>query len=206
MLIAFFIALVVGIAALYWLVLKNSAEKIAAQYSILAQTLDLELNQPEPKMRGFIRPEPSVYGRHKDRELSISVPGKGLQNTRQIETVLKLEVAHKQFAAQLTASGLLGGFRQRDSGGMKRWKGSDEVFAAAIDARTHDAETLSRLIDPGTAQSLMAILKAGRGTIYIGGGVMAYAELGLIANDSVRERFESVLALFIEMAEALESS
>jgi len=35
---------------------------------------------------------------------------------------------------------------------------------------------------------------------------MAYAELGLIANDSVRERFESVLALFINMAEALESS
>lgn len=205
MLIVFFTALILGVAVIYWVILKNSAGKIAIQYASLAQTLGLELNQPAPAMGGFIRPEPSVYGIYKDRELSISVPGKGLQNTRQIETVMKLETSDKQFAAQLTGTGLLGGFRQRDSRGMDRWKSGDASFDAAVDARTNDTDTLSRLISKDSGESLIGILKQGKGTIYIGGGVIAYTELGLIANDSVRERFESALGLILAMAETIES-
>lgn len=205
MLIAFFIALVAGIAGLYWLVLKNSAEKIAKQYAALAETYELELNEPEPAMGGFIRPEPSVYGRVKGREASISAPGKGLQNTRQIETVLKLEVNDNKFAAQLTGSGLLGSFRQRDGRGMERWQSGNQTFDAAIDIRTNDPEKLNHLLSEDLQKSLVSILKKGKGSIYIGSRVMAYTELGLIANDSVRERFESVLSLFLKCADAIES-
>jgi len=202
--VLFFLILVFAITALYWMVLKNSAEKIARQYAVLARAYELELNQPEPAMGGFIRPEPSLYGRMRGRELSISVPGKGLQNTRQIETVLKLEIADKKFAAQLTGSGLLGSFRQRDSRGMDRWKSGNQAFDAAIDARTNDTERLTRLLGDTFQESIVSILKQGKGSIYIGSGVMAYAELGLIADDAARERFESVLDLFLQLADAME--
>ena len=84
--IIFIIALIIAVALVYWIVLKSSAEKIATQYQLLAARFELVLNQSAAKMRGFIRPEPSVYGIYRGREMSISVPGKGLQNTRQIET------------------------------------------------------------------------------------------------------------------------
>jgi hypothetical protein len=202
--VLFFLILVFAITALYWMVLKNSAEKIAKQIASLADSYELKLNLPEPAMGGFIRPEPSAYGRVRGREVSVSVPGKGLQNTRQIETVLKVEIADKRFAAQLTGAGLLGSFRQRDSRGMERWKSGAEAFDAAIDARTNDTERLTRLLRETLQESILSILKKGKGSIYIGSGVLAYAELGLIADDKVRERFESVLDLFLQLADAME--
>ncbi|MFL2833719.1 MAG: hypothetical protein ACJ0BK_08930 [Coraliomargaritaceae bacterium] len=75
--IIFIIALIIAVAAVYWIVLKSSAEKIATQYQLLAERFGLELNQAAVKMRGFIRSEPSVFGTYRGREMSISVPGKG---------------------------------------------------------------------------------------------------------------------------------
>lgn len=204
--VIFILILMFGVAAFFWIILRNSAEKIAAQYAALADNFDLELNLPKPSMGGFVRPEPSLYGRHESREVSISVPGKGLQNTRQIETVLKIELKERKLAAQLTGTGLLGGFRQRDSRGMDRWKSGDESFDAAVDVRTNDTALLDRLIEPSVQKSLVPLLKKGKGSIYIGGGVIAYAEMGLIADDARRERFESVLELFLRLAETIESS
>jgi hypothetical protein len=204
--VLFFLTLVIGIAVLYWIVLRNSAEKIEKQFSLMAEAYNLEHNQPDPVMAGFIRPEPSLYGKLNDRELSLSVPGKGLQNTRQIETVLKLELSDKKFAAQLTGTGLLGGFRQRDSRGMARWKSGDASFDASVDVRTNDTDHLTAVFSKEKLQSIAALLKQAKGSIYIGGGVIAYAELGLIANDTVRTRFESVLELFQSLAEAIEAA
>lgn len=202
--VLFFLVLLLGITALYWMVLKNSSEKIAKQYTVLADAYELDLNQAEPAMGGFIRPEPSLYGWVRGRELSISVPGKGLQNTRQIETLLKLEIKDKKFAAQLTGSGVLGSFRQRDSCGMERWKSGNEAFDSAIDTRTNDSRKLNRLFGAELEESIVSIIKKGNGSIYIGSGVMVYAELGLIADDAVRERFESVLGLFLQLADAMD--
>ena len=98
--IIFIIALIISVATVYWIVLKCAAEKIDAQYQLLAKRFGLELNQSAVKMRGFIRSEPSVFGNYRGREMSISVPGKGLQNTRQIESVLKLELKGSQLSAQ----------------------------------------------------------------------------------------------------------
>lgn len=196
---------VLGIAVLFWIILRHSAENIAAQYASLADRFGLALNQPKPAMGGFVRSEPSVYGRHKGREISISVPGKGLQNTRQIETVLKLELFERKLAAQLTGAGLLGGFRQRDSHGMARWKSGDGTFDAAVDVRTNNADLLDRLICEDFRESLLTLLKKGKGSIYIGGGVIAYAELGLIADAARREHFEAVLEFFLRLVEAIES-
>jgi len=204
MVIPFFIALVLGIGAIYWILLKNAADKIHTQYGKLAEAYNLELNQPPPTLAGFIRPEPSVYGELDGRELSISVPGKGLQNTRQIETVLKLALREKSFSAQITGSGLFSSFRQRDSGGMQRWKIGDEQLDAALDVRTNQGDLCAHLFEDGRGQALADLIKAGKGSIYIGGGVLAYAELGLIANEAVRERFQSVLSLFTSAAEAIE--
>lgn len=197
--------LVLGVALLFWVILKSSAEKIARQYARLAEKYGLELNQPAPALGGFIRPEPSLYGRINGREVSLSVPGKGLQNTRQIETVLKLEIQDPQLAAQFVGTGLLGGFRQRDSRGMDRWKSGDEAFDVAVDVRTNDTRQMERLMRPALQASLREFLKKGKGSLYIGSGVMAYAELGLIADDAVRERFEAVFDLLLQLAEAIEA-
>ena len=203
--IIFIFALIIAVAAVYWLVLKSSAEKIAAQYQLLAKRFELELNQPDVKMGGFIRPEPSVYGNYRDREISISVPGKGLQNTRQIESVLKLEIKGSQLSAQLTAAGLLGGLRQRDSGGQARWKSGDERFDHTVDIRTDQGGALAALLTEERRIWLSDTLKKSKATLYIGGGNLAYARLGLIANEATRKDYEAAAEFLCDLAESVEA-
>ena len=203
--IIFIVALIIAVVAVYWIVLKSSAEKIASQYQLLAERFGLELNQPDVKMGGFIRPEPSVYGNYRDREISISVPGKGLQNTRQIESVLKLELKGSQLSAQLTAAGLLGGLRQRDSGGQRRWKSGDEAFDSTVDVRTDQGEVLKDVLDDARKAWLTKTLKKSKATLYIGDGNLAYARLGLLGSDSTREDFEAATEFLCDLAETLEN-
>ena len=203
--IIFIIALIIAVAAVYWLVLKSSAEKIAAQYQLLAKRFELELNQPDVKMGGFIRPEPSVYGNYRDREISISVPGKGLQNTRQIESVLKLEIKGSQLSAQLTAAGLLGGLRQRDSRGQARWKSGDERFDHTVDIRTDQGGALAALLTEERRIWLSDTLKKSKATLYIGGGNLAYARLGRIANEATRKDYEAAAEFLCDLAESVEA-
>ena len=203
--IIFIIALIIAVALVYWVVLKSSAEKIAAQYQLLAKRFELELNQPDVKMGGFIRPEPSVYGNYRDREISISVPGKGLQNSRQIESVLKLELKGSQLSAQLTAAGLLGGLRQRDSGGQARWKSGDEGFDHTVDVRTDQGGALAALLTEERRRWLTATLKKSKATLYIGGGNLAFARLGLIANEATRKDFEAAAEFLCDLAESVEA-
>ena len=203
--IIFIFALIIAVAAVYWLVLKSSAEKIAAQYQLLAKRFELELNQPDVKMGGFIRPEPSVYGNYRDREISISVPGKGLQNTRQIESVLKLEIKGSQLSAQLTAAGLLGGLRQRDSRDQARWKSGDERFDHTVDIRTNQGGALAALLTEERRIWLSDTLKKSKATLYIGGGNLAYARLGLIANEATRKDYEAAAEFLCDLAESVEA-
>jgi hypothetical protein len=203
--IIFIIALIIAVAAVYWLVLKSSAEKIATQYKLLAERFGLDFNQSAVKMKGFIRSEPSVYGSYRGREMSISVPGKGLQNTRQIESVLKLELKGSRLNAQLTAAGPLGGLRQRDSGGQARWKSGDERFDSAIDVRTDQAGALAALLTEKRRAWLSSTLKKSKATLYIGAGNIAYAKLGLIANEAARKDFEAASEFLCDLAETIEA-
>ena len=203
--IIFIIALIIVVAAVYWIVLKSSAEKIATQYHLLAERFGLELNQSVVKMKGFIRSEPSVFGSYRGREMSISVPGKGLQNTRQIESVLKLELKGSQLSAQLTASGPLSGLRQRDSGGQARWKSGDERFDHTIDVRTDQGGALAALLTEEHRIWLADTLKKSKATLYIGGGNLAYAKLGLIANEATRKDFEAATEFLCDLAESVEA-
>jgi hypothetical protein len=203
--IIFIIALIIAVAAVYWLVLKSSAEKIATQYKLLAERFGIDFNQSAVKMKGFIRSEPSVYGSYRGREMSISVPGKGLQNTRQIESVLKLELKGSRLNAQLTAAGPLGGLRQRDSGGQARWKSGDERFDSAIDVRTDQAGALAALLTEKRRVWLSSTLKKSKATLYIGAGNIAYAKLGLIANEAARKDFEAASEFLCDLAETIEA-
>ncbi|MEE2988032.1 MAG: hypothetical protein VX372_00480 [Verrucomicrobiota bacterium] len=203
--IIFIIALIIVVALVYWVVLKSSAEKIAIQYQLLAERFGLELNQATVKMVGFIRSEPSVFGSYRGREMSISVPGKGLQNTRQIESVLKLELIDSQLSAQLAASGPLGGLRQRDSGGQARWKSGDERFDHAVDIRTDQGEAVAALLTEERRIWLTNTLKKSKATLYIGGGNLAYARLGLIANEATRKDFEAATEFLCDLAESVET-
>ncbi|TVP80554.1 MAG: hypothetical protein EA353_03635 [Puniceicoccaceae bacterium] len=200
----FIIALVIAIAAIFWLVLRSSAAKISQQYALLAEHLGLELNQPLAKMGGFLRPEPSLYGDYRGRELSISVPGKGLQNTRQVETVLKVEVRRLTLNAQLTATGPLSGLRQRDSGGLPRWKSGDAAFDQAIDARTDQPDALHPLLNQESRVWLASVLRQSKGTLYLGKGKLVYARLGLIANETTRQELEAAVEFLCDLAETVE--
>ena len=204
--VPFILLLVVAVLVFYWMVLKIAAQRIAVQYLQLSETLGLELHQPGPVMAGFIRPEPSVYGHHQGREISISVPGKGLQNTRQIETVLKVELKDSAFAAQIAPSGFLGGFRQRDSGGMERWKSGDADFDKSWDVRTASGQAVATVLDPEIRKSLTRLMRVKKGSLYIGGGTIAYAELGLISDEATRERFQEMIRVLFALAETIEAS
>ena len=203
--IIFIIALIIAVALVYWVVLKKSAEKIATQYQLLAARFELELNQSNSKMGGFIRPEPSIYGSYRGREMSISVPGKGLQNTRQIESVLKLELNGSLLSAQLTTAGPLGGLRQRDSRGQARWKSGDERFDQTVDVRTDHGRALAALLTEERRMWLTSNLKRSKATLYIGGNNLAYAKLGLIANEATRKDFEAATEFLCDLAKSVEA-
>ena len=138
--------------------------------------------------------------------MSISVPGKGLQNTRQIESVLKLELKGSQLSAQLTAAGPLVGLRQRDSGGQARWKSGDERFDHKIDVRTDQGGALSALLTEERRKWLTNTLKKSKATLYIGSGNLAYAKLGLIANEATRKDFEAALNSNVSLAHSFLAS
>jgi len=203
--IIFIIALIIAVAVVYWVVLKSSAEKIATQYQLLAARFELALNQSAAKMKGFIRPEPSVYGSYRGREMSISVPGKGLQNTRQIESVLKLELKGSLLSAQLTTTGPLGSLRQRDSRGQARWKSGDERFDQTVDVRTDHGGALATLLTEERRMWLTSNLKRSKATLYIGGDNLAYAKIGLIANEATRKDFEAAAEFLCDLAESIEA-
>lgn len=201
----FILALAVLVGAVFWILLRNSSAKIEAQYARLAKDLELELEVPPPKMAGFVRHEPAAYGSYRDREISFSVPGKGLQNTRQIETVLKIELRQKTLSAQFTAAGLMGSLGQRDAGKKARWKSGDAAFDDAIDVRSNAGERLAELLTAERRRWIAESLKKHKANLYIGGGTLAYTELGLIANDAVRNRFMAVSEFLCDLAETVEA-
>lgn len=204
--IAFVLALAVAVAAIFWLILRNASEKITVQYQALSEQLGLELNVPEAKMLGFMRPEPSTFGTYRGRELSISVPGKGLQNTRQIETVLKIELRNKELRAQFTGAGLMGRMKQRDSGGQTRWTSGNAAFDAAIDVRSNQGERLAHILKDGHLNWIATTLKKNKGSLYIGNGTLVYTELGLISDEATRNRFAQVIEFLCDFAETIEAS
>ncbi|MGB0415300.1 MAG: hypothetical protein ACPGKS_00475 [Coraliomargarita sp.] len=203
--IAFVVVLVIGIAVLFWFILKTSSQRIAAQYQQLSERFGLELTIPEPKMGGFVRAEPFVHGDYRGREMSISAPGKGLQNTRQSETVLKLSLKDDALQVQITEAGLLGGMRQRDSGQKDRWMSGDRDFDAALDVRTNDGVRLAMFLDVEVQRALLGLLKGSKATIYIRKGVMAVSVLGMVADDPSREFFEQATEFLCDFAEVAES-
>jgi hypothetical protein len=201
----FIIALIAVVVSVYWLILKASASKIGTQYQQLAEHLGLDLNQPPAKMGGFVRPEPSLYGQYRGREVSVSVPGKGLQNTRQVETVLKVEVRGLDLKAQLTATGPLSGMRQRDSGGLLRWKSGDGAFDSAVDARTNQGDSLGDLLSDERRAWLAATLRQSKGTLYMGKNKLVYACLGLVANETTRRDLAAAVDFLCDLAETIEA-
>jgi hypothetical protein len=143
---------VLGIAAiglvfgLFWFILRQASQRIVRQFEVLADRFQIELTVPPAQLAGFNRPEPYVYGNYRGRELSISVPGKGLQNTRQIETRLKVAVDAPEFMFQITGRGLMGRMRQRDVKGLAQWTADEAVFDTALDVRTNDQGRLTRAL------------------------------------------------------------
>ncbi|MGC6424383.1 MAG: hypothetical protein ACON4O_05280 [Lentimonas sp.] len=202
--ISFVIVLALVVAAIFWVIVRSSSKKICAQYEKLARQLNVEMTQPEPQLGGFIRPEPFLYGSYRERAMSISVPGKGMQNTRQIETVLKLEVSDKSIKWQMTAKGLLSGMRQRDSGGMEHWTSGDREFDLAIDTRTNEPARLSRLLHETRLDAILKALKESKGSIYLGQGTIVFTRFGLISKDDERELFKQLTDLLCDLAEAIE--
>lgn len=202
--IAFVVMLAIGLAVFFWIIVRNSSRKICQQYEKMAYHLRLKMTEPEPQMLAFIRPEPFVHGVYRDRALSISVPGKGLQGTRQIETTLKVEVTDKKIAWQMTAKSFLSGMSQRDSAGMDRWKSENNIFDLAMDVRTNEPSRLSRILHDDRLEEISAVLKGAKASIYLGNGMMVYTKFGLIADDRERERFIKVAELFCDLAEVIE--
>jgi hypothetical protein len=198
------LAMVGGTVVLFWTLARYSAAKIARQFALLAEKFDLELTEPPPMLLGFVRPEPSVYGVYRDREISVSVPGTGFKNTRQIESLLKVELRDQRMAAQFHPKGLLTSIQKRLSKVKTRWQSGETSFDEAIVVYSDAGRRLDRLITEERRQWLEQTLRTGRGVIQMGGGALTYAELGLISDETRRQRFESAIAFLCDLAESIE--
>ena len=202
--ICFVIALAIGVAVVFWVMVRHSSEKIVGQYRQMALQLKIALTEPEAQLYGFVRSEPFLHGMYRKREISISTPAKGLQNTRQIETVVKVKVKELSFTWQMTATGLLGGLRQRDSGSKVRWTSGDLLFDSMVDVRTNDEDRFARIFHVDRLEILVKVLKGSKATITLRDGVLSFAEFGLIADDLKRERIMQVTDLLCDFAEVVE--
>ena len=203
--ITFLVTALIGLVlSLFWIILKSSSTKIQAQYTQLTRKLGIKLESPPPKLGGFIRSEPVACGIYRGREISFSAPGKGLQNTRQIETVLKIELHNRVFNAQFAPTGIMGSLGQRDSGKLSLWKSGDITFDAEIDVRSDQSDHLKSLLNPEISQFLVQSLKKQNARLYIGNGIIAYTEIGLIADNVTRERFERSVEILCDFAENAE--
>ena len=196
--------LVIAIVVIFWFVVQHASEKICAQYEKLARQLNVKMTRPAPQLAGFIRPEPFLHGDYRGRAMSLSVPGKGVQNTRQIETILKVELADKNIQWQMTSKGLLSGMRQRDSVGMERWTSKENAFDLAVDVRTNASARLDQILHDTRLKEIIAVLKGSKASIYLGQGKMVYTSFGMISNDQERARFKQVTELFCDLAEVVE--
>ena len=202
--ISFVIALTVGVIALFWLIVRNSSDKIVHQYRKMAQQLELSVTEPQARLAGFVRSEPFIHGIYRHREMSISVPAKGLQNTRQIETVVKIKVNSGTFTWQVTSTGLIGRLRQLDSGTKSRWNSGDPVFDAMVDVRTSDEGRFGRIFDEARRSVVLNILRGSKGSIKLRGDVLSFEEFGLIADDPTRERYMEITEVLCQLAEVVE--
>lgn len=202
--ICFVIALALGVAAVFWVIVRHSSEKIVAQYEKMAFRLKLDLTKPEAQMGGFVRSEPFLHGTYRKREMSISVPPKGLQNTRQIETIVKVKVKEPTFTFQMTATGLIGALQQRDSGSKARWMSGDAGFDTVVDVRTNDEARFARIFHVDRRALISKVLRGSKARIVLRDEVLSFAELGLIADDLKRERIIEVTELLCDFAEVVE--
>lgn len=202
--IAFVVMLAAGLAVFFWVIVRSASLKICKQYEKIAYQLRVKMTEPQPQLAGFIRPEPFVHGTYRGRAMSISVPGKGIQNTRQIETTLKVEVDDKRIQWQMTAKGFLSNVRQRDSAGMERWQSENNVFDLAIDVRTNEPARLTRILHDDRLEQIASVLKGSKSSIYLGEGMMVFTKFGLIADEAERECFLKVTELFCDLAEVIE--
>ena len=184
--------------------LNRSQPSISKHLRVLREAGFVESRVEAQKRMYRIRSEPFVHGVYRRREMSISVPGKGLQNTRQIETILKVKVDESDFTWQMTATGLLGGFRQRDSGSKERWVSGDSSFDTVVDVRTNDEGRFARVFHVDRRAVIAQILKGSKATITLRGGVLSFAEFGLIADDLKRERIMEITDVLCNWAEVVE--
>lgn len=189
---------------LFWFLLKRSSEQIHHQYKQMGARFALELTAPDPGFFGFVRPEPFLHGKYQGRELSISAPGKGLQNTRQTETVLKIALKNTDLELEIAGAGLISRMGQRGNRNRKRWYSGDPAFDAALDVRTNDGVRLAGRWAPQMQQMLQELLVKSSARLYLGNGVMALTRPGLLANDEGREYFESAVEGLALLAEFLE--
>ena len=184
---------------------KSASSKITFQYYKLAEHFSLDVTEGQSQLAGFIRSEPFVHGDYRGRELSISAPSKGIQNTRQTETVIKIALKNVDgFTVQMTTSGMLGSLRQRGSKQKKRWLSGNVKFDQAVDVRTSDGVRLAMHLDETGQRAITSLLDGTRATVYLGQGTLAYTELGLIAGDHQRERYERAVEILCDFAEILE--
>jgi hypothetical protein len=200
------IVMVIAVIFMFWFMLRAASRRIQLQFLRLSQRFAVELTQPPAQLAGFNRPEPFVHGDYRGRELSISVPGKGLQNTRQIETTLKIAVNAKLLHFQITGSGLMGRMRQRDTGKSGRWYAESVDFDQALDVRTNNDARLTRVLGPEQQAKVFGFIKASQGTIVCRHGVLIFHKIGLITQDAERERFEAIAEFLCDWAEEIEAS
>ncbi len=202
--IVILIILSVSIAVVFWVLARTSSERILKQYRALSKRFTLELSEPPAQLLGFVRPEPFVHGEYRRREMSISAPAKGLQNTRQTETSIKIRVVDRGLIFQMTAAGLLANFKQRDGEGLVHWSSGDGLFDSAVNIKASDGDRLGRLLNEDWRSKLRDLLKQSKATVYLSKGVLTYDEIGLIADDKTRMRIEEVVETLYSLGELVD--
>lgn len=190
---------------IFWFLVRKGAMRSSEHFEALAEQFSLQLTTGEPRMFGFIRPEPFVHGTYRGREVSIAAGGRGLQGTREVETVIKIAAKTGNFRLQMTRSGRLAKMKQRDAGKDKPFKTGLPDFDGPFDLRGNRAPETARLLTPDMRQRMLEALSGSTGTLYLRNDMGVFVEYGLITSEEQRLKAAQRLDLLIDMAEGVEA-
>lgn len=191
-----------GIAAILYNM--RLSKQVIRQFETLGERFGLEITVPQASLGGLYQRNPTLYGKHADREMSIYPRGYGMDNTRQTDVALRIETrAPKEFAltfAKRNAIAKLGQMRR-----LEVCETGDAAFDKAFSLRSNNPGAASALFGAEMRERICGVWKADSGFLSLHDRILAYEEMGLPRSEAQSNHLEEVAKLCLELADALDA-
>lgn len=183
---------------------RRAHQRLHHQYEKLADRWKIDLEVPPARMMGLLQKNPLVSGHYRGREISVFCLGHGIEETRQTDTALRVEVRGPHgFQFLFHRRSALGKARREVK--APQVETGDEAFDKEFVLRSNNAGTVLAVLDANARQRLIGLWKGRAASIYLRDGVLTYVEFGLLMEDARRERIEALMEFACDLADQIDA-